>query len=90
MSSEQTSAAEGAVGELRHDPFAMIPFCGYNMADYFKHWLSFSKRSSADKLPKIFYVNWFRKDGGKFLWPGKIYTFELLIKFKALEITHVC
>jgi len=70
VSSEQTSAAEGAVGELRHDPFAMLPFCGYNMADYFGHWLSFPKRTEESKLPKIFYVNWFRKQDGKFLWPG--------------------
>jgi len=70
VSSEQTSAAEGAVGELRHDPFAMLPFCGYNMADYFGHWLSFSKRSSESNLPKIFYVNWFRKHDNKFVWPG--------------------
>jgi phosphoenolpyruvate carboxykinase (GTP) len=70
VASEQTSAAEGKVGELRHDPFAMLPFCGYNMADYFGHWLSFSKRTDAAKLPKVFYVNWFRKQNGKFLWPG--------------------
>jgi len=70
ISSEQTSAAEGKVGELRHDPFAMLPFCGYNMADYFAHWLSFSKRTDPTKLPKIFYVNWFRQKEGKFLWPG--------------------
>eukprot|EP01114_Cavostelium_apophysatum_P018495 TRINITY_DN572_c0_g1_i1.p1 TRINITY_DN572_c0_g1~~TRINITY_DN572_c0_g1_i1.p1 ORF type:complete len:630 (+),score=185.97 TRINITY_DN572_c0_g1_i1:151-2040(+) len=69
VSSEQTSAAEGKVGNLRHDPFAMLPFCGYNLADYFGHWLSVGKRS--DKLPKIFYVNWFRKNNeGKFIWPG--------------------
>lgn len=70
VSSEQTSAAEGAVGELRHDPFAMLPFCGYNMADYFGHWLSFSKRTTEAKLPKVFYVNWFKKQDGKFIWPG--------------------
>eukprot|EP01118_Nematostelium_gracile_P015319 TRINITY_DN6116_c0_g1_i1.p1 TRINITY_DN6116_c0_g1~~TRINITY_DN6116_c0_g1_i1.p1 ORF type:complete len:563 (-),score=152.35 TRINITY_DN6116_c0_g1_i1:58-1518(-) len=70
MSSEQTAAAEGAIGDLRHDPFAMLPFCGYNMADYFSHWLSFTKRTSESKLPKIFYVNWFKRSGGKFLWPG--------------------
>jgi len=70
VSSEQTAAAEGAVGDLRHDPFAMLPFCGYNMADYFGHWLSFPKRSTEAKLPKIFYVNWFRKQDNKFLWPG--------------------
>jgi len=71
VSSEQTTAAEGKPGELRHDPFAMLPFCGYNMADYFGHWLNVGKKSSESKLPKIFYVNWFRKNNeGKFLWPG--------------------
>ena len=71
MASETTTAAVGAVGSLRRDPFAMLPFCGYNMADYWSHWLSFAQRTSPDKLPKIFSVNWFRKgDDGKFLWPG--------------------
>jgi len=70
VSSEQTTAAEGKVGELRHDPFAMLPFCGYNMADYFEHWLSMTTRTDPIKLPKIFYVNWFKKQNNKFLWPG--------------------
>jgi phosphoenolpyruvate carboxykinase (GTP) len=70
MSSEKTAAASGNVGELRFDPMAMLPFCGYNMAEYFEHWLKIGKRDDA-RLPRIFYVNWFRKDAdGKFLWPG--------------------
>jgi phosphoenolpyruvate carboxykinase (GTP) len=70
MSSEKTAAAAGNVGELRFDPMAMLPFCGYNMADYFAHWLKAGQREGAE-LPRIFYVNWFRKDAdGKFLWPG--------------------
>ncbi|MFZ9591216.1 MAG: phosphoenolpyruvate carboxykinase (GTP) [Ilumatobacteraceae bacterium] len=71
MASETTAAAGGAVGKLRFDPMAMLPFCGYNMADYFSHWLSVGSKTSAAKLPQIFFVNWFRRDNdGRFLWPG--------------------
>jgi phosphoenolpyruvate carboxykinase (GTP) len=70
MSSETTAAATGTVGALRFDPMAMLPFCGYNMGDYWQHWLALDQREGV-KLPKVFYVNWFRKNAeGKFLWPG--------------------
>jgi phosphoenolpyruvate carboxykinase (GTP) len=71
VASEGTAAAENKVGELRRDPFAMLPFCGYNMGDYFAHWLATGASADAGKLPRIYYVNWFRKDAnGKFVWPG--------------------
>jgi phosphoenolpyruvate carboxykinase (GTP) len=71
IASEKTAAAEGTVGELRHDPFAMLPFCGYNMGDYFDYWLSLGRGHDPAKLPRLFYVNWFRKDpSGRFVWPG--------------------
>jgi phosphoenolpyruvate carboxykinase (GTP) len=71
ISSEGTAAAENRVGALRRDPFAMLPFCGYNMGDYFGHWLKLGERADPQKLPRIYFVNWFRKDArGRFLWPG--------------------
>ncbi|HEV2370228.1 MAG TPA: phosphoenolpyruvate carboxykinase (GTP), partial [Acidimicrobiales bacterium] len=72
MASETTAAAAGAVGKLRRDPFAMLPCCGYNMADYFAHWLRIgADAADHDRLPRVFYVNWFRKgDDGRWLWPG--------------------
>ncbi|MFD7546931.1 phosphoenolpyruvate carboxykinase (GTP) [Streptomyces sp. NPDC059816] len=71
VASEKTAAAEGKVGELRRDPFAMLPFCGYNMGDYMAHWVDVAKDKDPAKLPRIYYVNWFRKDdAGRFVWPG--------------------
>jgi phosphoenolpyruvate carboxykinase (GTP) len=71
MSSEKTAAAAGTVGEVRFDPFAMLPFMGYNAGDYMNHWLKIGKTTEADKLPRLYWVNWFRKgDDGSFLWPG--------------------
>jgi len=71
VASEKTAAAEGTVGELRHDPFAMLPFCGYNMGDYFGHWLRLGGAADPGQLPRLYYVNWFRKDAsGRFVWPG--------------------
>ncbi len=71
ISSEMTAAAKGEIGKLRHDPFAMLPFCGYNMGDYFQHWLDIGKKTDPRLLPRIFHVNWFRKGAnGAWLWPG--------------------
>jgi phosphoenolpyruvate carboxykinase (GTP) len=71
MASETTAAQQGAVGKLRFDPMAMLPFCGYNYADYFAHWLTIGKATDPNSLPKIFFVNWFRRgDDGRYMWPG--------------------
>ena len=71
MSSEKTAAAAGKIGEVRFDPFAMLPFMGYNVGDYINHWLEIGANADPEKLPRMFWVNWFRKDeDGKFLWPG--------------------
>ncbi|MGC0365865.1 phosphoenolpyruvate carboxykinase (GTP) [Rhodococcus sp. 27YEA15] len=71
VGSEQTAAAEGKVGTVRRDPMAMLPFLGYNVGDYFQHWIDLGKAADESKLPKVFYVNWFRRgDDGRFLWPG--------------------
>lgn len=71
MGSEQTAAAEGKVGTVRRDPMAMLPFMGYHVGDYLNHWINVGKQADESKLPKVFFVNWFRRgDDGRFLWPG--------------------
>ena len=70
MTSEKTAAAVGGLGELRHDPMSMLPFCGYHMADYWQHWLNVGERGG-ENMPEVFHVNWFRRDeSGSWLWPG--------------------
>ena len=75
LGSEQTAAAEGKVGTVRRDPMAMLPFLGYNVGDYFQHWIDIGKNADESKMPKVFFVNWFRRgDDGRFLWPDSART----------------
>lgn len=93
VSSETTAAAQGEIGKLRHDPFAMLPFCGYHMGDYFAHWLEMGLKGDPKKLPRIFHVNWFRKDKeGKYLWPGfgqNIYVLKWMFERLSHEVEAV-